>query len=280
MVKDTEKNDKLYRAVVISFMLHMILMALLIYGSLQEHIISASRSDNDSSIIRATIVDPIAVVEQFNCKQKRKEKLDVETIDQNKAQEQATIPVKQKKATNKTTETNKFAMPLNVGKKNFETRQSADEYKHSETHKTKKQATQETAAAKKFAELNNLFNDLSDSKANPVWKGKQKEDSHTTQLSNTKAVADSSENINTYIGQIQNVIQSKFYDPIAFTGKTCNLRIKLAPNGLLINVQEVGGDPALCQAAVSAAKRAQIPKPPSDAIYQHFKFFTLTFKPQ
>jgi colicin import membrane protein len=65
-----------------------------------------------------------------------------------------------------------------------------------------------------------------------------------------------------------------------FVGKTCDLRIKLGPDGLLLDVKAVGGDPALCQAAVTAANQAKIPKPTSDAIYQHFKNATLEFKPQ
>ncbi|MNO10040.1 cell envelope integrity inner membrane protein TolA [compost metagenome] len=63
-------------------------------------------------------------------------------------------------------------------------------------------------------------------------------------------------------------------------GKTCDLRIKLRPDGFMYEVEAVGGDPALCQAAVAAAKQARIPKPPSDAVYQQFKSSILEFKPQ
>ena len=96
---------------------------------------------------------------------------------------------------------------------------------------------------------------------------------------NAKAAGASGADINGYIGQVKNAIESKFYDASSFAGKTCDLRIKLAPDGLLISVQAAGGDPALCQAAVSAAKLAHIPKPPSDAVYQHVKNATLEFKP-
>lgn len=38
MVKATEQNDKLNRAVIVSVVLHFILIALLIWGSLQEKV--------------------------------------------------------------------------------------------------------------------------------------------------------------------------------------------------------------------------------------------------
>ncbi|EIR10076.1 protein TolA [Yersinia pestis PY-45] len=58
------------------------------------------------------------------------------------------------------------------------------------------------------------------------------------------------------------------------------MRIKLAPDGLLIDVKAEGGDPALCQAAIAAAKQAKIPKPPSTDVYEQFKNAPLVFKPQ
>ncbi|EIR80982.1 protein TolA [Yersinia pestis PY-32] len=54
----------------------------------------------------------------------------------------------------------------------------------------------------------------------------------------------------------------------------------MAPDGLLIDVKAEGGDPALCQAAIAAAKQAKIPKPPSTDVYEQFKNAPLVFKPQ
>nr|WP_307986775.1 cell envelope integrity protein TolA [Yersinia pestis] len=86
--------------------------------------------------------------------------------------------------------------------------------------------------------------------------------------------------ISGYLGQITGAIQSKFYDADLYKGRTCDLRIKLAPDGLLIDVKAEGGDPALCQAAIAAAKQAKIPKPPSTDVYEQFKNAPLVFKPQ
>jgi colicin import membrane protein len=48
------------------------------------------------------------------------------------------------------------------------------------------------------------------------------------------------------------------------------LRIKLAPDGTLLDVKSEGGDPAFCQ-LLAAARQAKIPKPPSQAVYETSK---------
>jgi len=67
-------------------------------------------------------------------------------------------------------------------------------------------------------------------------------------------------------------------DP-SFSGKTCTLRVRLAPDGLLLDIKSEGGDPALCQAAVAAARQAKMPNPPSQAVYEVFKNAPIDFKP-
>ena len=59
--------------------------------------------------------------------------------------------------------------------------------------------------------------------------------------------------INGYAAQIKSAIESRFYDASSYTGKTCTLRIKLAPDGMLLDIKSEGGDPALCTAALAAA---------------------------
>ncbi|MCS3432053.1 TolA protein [Klebsiella sp. BIGb0407] len=56
------------------------------------------------------------------------------------------------------------------------------------------------------------------------------------------------------------------------------MRIRMAPDGLLLDVKSEGGDPALCQAALAAARQAKIPKPPSKAVYEVYKNVPLDFK--
>ena len=96
---------------------------------------------------------------------------------------------------------------------------------------------------------------------------------------NTKNNGASGADISNYAGMIKSAIESKFYMDPSFTGKVCTLRIKLGPDGTLKDIQSEGGDPALCQAALAAARQAKIPKPPSQAVYEVFKNAPLDFKP-
>lgn len=87
-----------------------------------------------------------------------------------------------------------------------------------------------------------------------------------------------------YQSKIQAAIQSKFYNADIYRGKTCELSIKLAPDGMLISIaakSSAANDQSLCDAAIRAAKTAIMPKPPSRSIYDAFneQGSTLVFKP-
>lgn len=82
-----------------------------------------------------------------------------------------------------------------------------------------------------------------------------------------------------YAEQLRYAIQRNFYDANSYTGKQCNLRIQLAPDGMLLNVQAVDGDPALCRAAIKAIANTTFPKPPSQVVYRVFKNAVLEFRP-
>lgn len=87
------------------------------------------------------------------------------------------------------------------------------------------------------------------------------------------------EEISNYVTQIQTAIQSNFYDANSYAGKQCDLRIKLAPDGMLLDVQAVDGDPTLCRAAIKATTNTSFPKPPSQAVYSVIKNALLDFRP-
>jgi colicin import membrane protein len=63
-------------------------------------------------------------------------------------------------------------------------------------------------------------------------------------------------------------------------GKTCKLRIKLTPDGLVISVKQNGGDQRVCESAERAAYRAKtLPIPKDPEIATQFRDFDLTFTP-
>ncbi|TJT39995.1 cell envelope integrity protein TolA, partial [Escherichia coli] len=141
-------------------------------------------------------------------------------------------------------------------------------------------ADKKAAAEKAAAEADDIFGELSSGKNAPKTGGGAKGNNASPAGSgNTKNNGASGADINNYAGQIKSAIESKFYDASSYAGKTCTLRIKLAPDGMLLDIKPEGGDPALCQAALAAAKLAKIPKPPSQAVYEVFKNAPLDFKP-
>lgn len=238
---------------------------------------SVGNGGGDGSVIAAVMVDPNAVMEQYNREKQAKILAEQQKVAEEAKEQQKIAEVASAKAK---AEADKLALAQVDAHKKAEARKRAKEAKNAAEQKATEQAKKKAAAAKQSAEFDVLFDNLLDSKNAPEERYKQKRDDIPAGQGNAKATGASVSDINSYMGQIQDAIQSKFYNPSSFTGKTCDLRIKLAPDGLLISVQEVGSDPALCQAAVSAAKLAQIPKPPSAAVYQYFKNFTLGFKPQ
>ncbi|NMW28107.1 cell envelope integrity protein TolA, partial [Escherichia fergusonii] len=161
---------------------------------------------------------------------------------------------------------------------------AAAEKKAAEKAAAEKKAAEKAAAdkkaAQKAAEADDIFGELSSGKNAPKTGGGPKggHDSPAG-VGNTKNNGASGEDINNYAGQIKSAIESRFYDASLYAGKTCTLRIKLAPDGMLLDIKPEGGDPALCQAALAAAKLAKIPKPPSQAVYEVFKNAPLDFKP-
>ena len=94
----------------------------------------------------------------------------------------------------------------------------------------------------------------------------------------------SNADVDSYAGKVKAAIQSKFYDSDTFRGRTCELQLKLAPDGLLVSItpkNSPANDAALCDAAIRAAKLATMPKPPSREVYDTFNKAgsTVVFKP-
>ncbi|KES17369.1 Membrane protein involved in colicin uptake, partial [Gilliamella apicola SCGC AB-598-I20] len=86
--------------------------------------------------------------------------------------------------------------------------------------------------------------------------------------------------LNKYKSLVQNAISNKFVNPPnVYHGKTCELQIQIAPDGLLLNVIQKGGDADLCREALAATKLAVIPKPASN-LYSEVKTMNIDFQPQ
>ncbi|CAI0881428.1 protein TolA [Serratia sp. OLHL2] len=82
-----------------------------------------------------------------------------------------------------------------------------------------------------------------------------------------------------YLSQVQAEIQRHFKDAEAYSGRSCTLSIKLAPDGLLISIRADQGDPELCQAAMKAIADSRFPKPPTAEAHNAFQIITLELRP-
>jgi len=59
-----------------------------------------------------------------------------------------------------------------------------------------------------------------------------------------------------YLHSATSAIQSRFYDVDTYKGRECNLRLHQLDGQMPDSVISEGGDPQLCEAAVSATKQA------------------------
>lgn len=82
-----------------------------------------------------------------------------------------------------------------------------------------------------------------------------------------------------YARLVKKAVEKSFTNIDAYRGKACDLHIRLAPDGMLLDVKATGGDPALCQAAVKAVAETTFPAPKNDGVYQVFKNAPLDFRP-
>ncbi|MDO6705669.1 MULTISPECIES: cell envelope integrity protein TolA [unclassified Photobacterium] len=85
----------------------------------------------------------------------------------------------------------------------------------------------------------------------------------------------------TRYGEIyKQMIQQNLLFDQNFSGKECNLQMRLSANGLLLDVSDVGGDTSLCRAAKAAVvKVSQFPMPEDPAVVEKLRSIRLTVKP-
>ena len=294
-------------AVAISLMLHMLVITLLVWGPSTQNAEFGS-GGTESTVIDAIMVDPKAVTQHYNRQQQQQ-------IDTTRAQEQ-----RQKKALQQAEELQKKQIAeqrqrlRELEKERLQAqiaaeeqqRHAAEQQKQASAMATKAKEEQKKAeiaaanAREKQLEAQRALAETRQKAIAEAKKAAEKQSSDVDKLLGGLASAKnapqtgvsatgkevgkkngaSTSDINNYLGQIKTAIEANFHDAALFKGLTCSLRIKLAPDGAVVDVKAEGGDPALCAAAVVAARQARIPKPPSQELYDIFKNAPLIFKPQ
>lgn len=196
-------------------------------------------------------------------------------IEQKKLNEQIAKATEAKKLAEAKAAAEKIAAEKIASEKAAKEQAAADKIAKEKADKAVKEAKAKAEAAKQDDSINNLFDDLAADKNAPPTGNPDKNSKNESKNSGASNVL--SEN---YQGQIKNAIENKFNDPQLYHGKTCTLRINLAPDGMMVSTDVVSGDPALCRVATIAAKQANIPKPPSQAVYRQVKNALIVFAPE
>lgn len=278
-MKIIETKNNFKAAFIFSITLHIIFFIFLINASYQKKIIRNVTRNNIA--IDAVMLDPNVVPKEYNPKQKYKNSIKradklhhTKTFSEQKIEASKVINARGVKAS-------KFYIEKAASKDTFKTKKMGLKSKNTMEKNVKSKAIKKTEFKDKLSEIDALFDNLSNIKNAPDDRDAHKEERQASGKNEINITEASDSDIRNYIGQIQSAIQNQFYNSTMFTGKTCKLCISLSADGLVTRVKEVSGDPALCQAAVSATKLVRmLPKPPSDKVYQYFKNFKLEFKPK
>ncbi|WP_457913614.1 cell envelope integrity protein TolA [Candidatus Gillettellia adelgis] len=271
MIQENKKNNTLKLAIVVSSALHLMMLILLIFSSFKKNIIT---TNNKSSEFNIVMVDSNPAVDQLNSEKQ---------LSNNSQYTKQSHPIKfQKQAEQLKTQLHKTQKKSNIVKAKPDTF-AIGYIKKNKNAKIKDAALRAQTtidATQPSLIVDGLINSLLNTNNITKTVNQHRQNKKTVEIDKTKVSTITNVEINRYMRQIQLAIQSKFYNSDLFSSKHCELRITLASNGKLLNVQEIRGNPALCQTAISAATLAQIPPPPNDTVYQYFKNFTLGFKPQ
>ncbi|EEI3460071.1 cell envelope integrity protein TolA, partial [Salmonella enterica subsp. salamae] len=202
---------------------------------------------------------------------------DAKKKEEAEAAKQAQAEAAKKAAAEKAAADKKAAAEKAAADKKAAEKKAAADKAAADKAAAKKAAAEKAAAAEG---VDDLLGDLSSGKNAPKTGGGAKGNGQPSKDSGTSGAngGATGADISAYAKQIQVAIQSRLYDASLYQGKQCVLHISLAPDGSLKSITSEGGDPALCQAALMAAKTAKIPKPPSQAVYEKIKDAKLDFK--
>ncbi|EOE1184068.1 cell envelope integrity protein TolA [Proteus mirabilis] len=339
-------RSKLSGSVILSTVLHLLIIALLIWGSLTQKWNLGGGGGSDGQVIDAIMVDPNAVVQEYNqqkaqqanvqkAEQERKARaqqqeeelrqqqikeqerlkaLEVERLQAKEAaeaqrREAAAAAAKAKEEQKQAEEAAAQAKAERdrILKEQADAKAKAEAEAKKQAELAAKQKAEEAKAkaeaeAKAKAEADAKAKAAAEAKAKAAAEAKAKAaaqqqskavDSLLDGLvaqgdkqSGASAAGQGGGNrsganaagIDRYTGQVKVAIEQKFFDSDLYKGRKCDLKISIAPDGMLVSAKAVGGDPALCQVALQAAKMATLPKPPKD-IYEQVKSPTIEFKP-
>ncbi|WP_425393807.1 cell envelope integrity protein TolA [Candidatus Arsenophonus triatominarum] len=278
---------------VLSIIFHVLLFGFIILGSLDQ-IIKLGGGGQGGEVVDAIMVDPSVVIEQYNQLQRQQNSAKQADAERRKRLQQQEEELRKQQEEEqkrlKMVEEERIKIEREAEQQRKQAEEAAAKAEQERLIKEQAKAKAEKAAkalaakkkadaAKQAAAFDSLLGGLTAQQPTQQTGGA----AAAGQGGNRKSGASSSDMAN-YAGKIKAAIESKFYDADIYRGKTCELSIKLAPDGMLISIaakSNAANDQSLCDAAIRAAKTATMPKPPSRSIYDAFneQGSILVFKP-
>jgi len=87
--------------------------------------------------------------------------------------------------------------------------------------------------------------------------------------------------VDKYNALVRQTIVQNLFDFDSYIGRSCRLNIRLAPNGLVIDVRILDGNDALCRASQAAVLRPDtLPVSDDPEVFAEFKDFNITVRPE
>ena len=291
-----KSNSKLSLPIVISIIFHGILIIVLGYKFVSD------TGENYGSIngnsIDAIMIDPSVMTEQYQrqlqaktsqqkADQKSQEQLDKQikeltekaAADKAAAEKAAAEKVAAEKAAAEKAAAEKAAAEKAAAEKAAAEKAAAEkaaaDKAAAEKAAAEKAAAEKAAAAKK--EKQKAAQAKKDKALNDLLGGLTSGTPSLGGAASRKGVSDGE--LNKYKSLVRNTISNRFHNPLnVYRGKTCELQIKIAPDGLVISVISKGGDADLCREAIIATKLKELPKPAKN-LYNEVETMIIEFQP-
>jgi colicin import membrane protein len=288
-------KSKLSLAIIISIILHVALIIILSYRLTQDD--SNNYGSNNGQTIDAIMVDPTIMSEQYQrqmqsqisqqkAEQQRKEQIDrqFQNFQEKQLAQQQQLQELEKerlKLEEKLKQEQKAAIgKLEAEKRAAEQKAAAEEKAIAEKLEAKKKAEEKKVEEEKIAKERLAIKQKAaaaqnDKKVNDLLGG-----IISTSSSSLTRKGTSNGELDKYIFLVKSAISNKFINPNKlYVGQSCMLEIRIAPDGLLLDVKVLGGDEVLCREALAATKLAVIPKP-SNILYNEVKRMKINFEPK
>jgi colicin import membrane protein len=295
--------SKLRVALSISLFMHIaVIAALLINGHFSQSKVTPE-AFNSEPIIEATVIDENLLqkqVQKVKDEQKTKrlneenrvKELERRAVDAEQMRKQQETEVSKLKEQTKKQQVDKqkaeqaaVAAREKQKQEKAKAKQLEDDRKRKELEKEKAEEQAKQAKAKREKEEKAL-KEAERKRQNEKEKAEQ-EKMLEEQLQAEQAVRQQKRNkqvlteVQKYQALIKQTIQRNLIVDDAMKGKSCRLNIRLASNGLVTQVTELGGNTILCRAAKAAVfKSDTLPVSKEADVYQQLREINLTVEPE